>query len=622
MSWGAFSRGFADHQQGLQRRRGEMAQAFNQFAQQNPGASLQEFQAFIDQASGGSNYVRGGAPSGEVLRSVVERRNAEAAQQRMMQNLRMLNERAQIMGQLQASAQQFVGNAEIGELPERYNQFTNMLFGGEVPEEFGFVSEFFNPEYVQQQRTLVAGQALPKVLEAISMLPDDQISEQNLTRLVPEFQGLPASMRASVIKQAQSQRAEQAQAQERERAAQILIASDRMREGWAARGVNAMIQAGDAEGAREIAKATYDEYSQQWDGQDNAPDFDSIWDEYVRATTAPMQAIQRRNRPILEAQITEARTAAEQAQAASYNEGLVEIAEEISAGNPLIAQAILRYGQEQFLDLKQLAQISDQVRQIFVDENGDGQIDGDEIPTDTQALSDLSRLLVENGISGGSMEDIRQVWAREAAVAHPDLPEPQTMRDFADSTMKSIASEFDKHEKEIESLATSTKPEEALVEIRRIRAEMESKLRYLRAYLNQASLAAHGENGWLLAGEVRDDNSFARLLNLAEGQYRRAEELAARTEERISRQAGSRSTLTSGGIFPGQLPPADARQWMAPDYTNSTILEELSDRGFRTPPQISRPSPPALPTLRPRQERAAPESREDLFIRQGSGYPR
>jgi hypothetical protein len=69
------SKGFYERGEQRNRQRREIANAFNQFKQQNPEATLQDFQSFIDAQVGnglGSNYLRGGAPSKEVLGSIAD----------------------------------------------------------------------------------------------------------------------------------------------------------------------------------------------------------------------------------------------------------------------------------------------------------------------------------------------------------------------------------------------------------------------------------------------------------------------------------------------------------------------------------------------------------------------
>ena len=73
---GGFS-GFNKQQDADERRRLELANAFNAFKQANPYATPMEMQSFIDQAAAGRNYLAGGMPSSDVL-NVIGQRNAAA----------------------------------------------------------------------------------------------------------------------------------------------------------------------------------------------------------------------------------------------------------------------------------------------------------------------------------------------------------------------------------------------------------------------------------------------------------------------------------------------------------------------------------------------------------------
>jgi hypothetical protein len=86
IDFAGFSSGFNAQQERDERRRGELAKAFNEFQRLNPTATADQFQQFIDSMSGGRNYLRGGMPSGKALEAVVEqattnRERAEADRQ-------------------------------------------------------------------------------------------------------------------------------------------------------------------------------------------------------------------------------------------------------------------------------------------------------------------------------------------------------------------------------------------------------------------------------------------------------------------------------------------------------------------------------------------------------------
>ena len=82
-----FSDGYRKQQETGERKRLELAKAFQEFQRQNPTANPMEFQAFIDSMAGGSNYLRGGMPSGDMLKAItdqadIRRANADADRER------------------------------------------------------------------------------------------------------------------------------------------------------------------------------------------------------------------------------------------------------------------------------------------------------------------------------------------------------------------------------------------------------------------------------------------------------------------------------------------------------------------------------------------------------------
>ena len=97
--------------------RRKVAEAFEQFKQNNPEATLAQFQQYIDGMSGGRNYLAGGAGSGEALRKLASdnqakkaRRLAAEGQASMMSQFK--NERF-----MQESLQDEINNALLNAKP-------------------------------------------------------------------------------------------------------------------------------------------------------------------------------------------------------------------------------------------------------------------------------------------------------------------------------------------------------------------------------------------------------------------------------------------------------------------------------------------------------------------------
>lgn len=529
---GAFSQGFMEHREGLKRSRREMADAFNQFAQQNPGASLQEFQSFIDQFSGGSNYIRGGAPSGEVLRNVVSRGNERATQERMMQNMRMLNERAQIMGQLQASAQQFVSGAEISELPQRYNQFAQTLFGGEVPEEYSHVAQFFDPEYVQQQRGLAAGQALPKVIQVIEMLPDDQLNEANVARLVPELQGQPGSVVRSLISQAQDDRAQRAAAIEQENALRIRNTTTELTRQLNEDGVRDLLAFGDIDGAQEAAKAAYDQYAAIMGETSGFPDFETFFDQYRANAVRLPSRLQQENFPILVDERNSQRRSATASMEQEYIDGIAAQLTTSSGepgpmvmGEETLLSFVMDQAQRNYMTEEDVARLYDHLN-AFVE-------DPDDPPPVAEMLQEAANFFQNNSFT--SLQDQRRMWSAMASAQLPELPEIQTMESFEESSASDLRRTFQQFEERIEELARTPSVESYGGDAPsrdQLIAQLEEELRLYRVnrvnYFRQAQANARGDRGWLAVGSRYDQTAFDRLEEIMSGLDARVERLLSK----------------------------------------------------------------------------------------------
>lgn len=130
MFFDAVSKGMFNRQELRNRQRRELAEAFNQFRASNPEATLEDFQSFIDQMSGGglgSNYVRGGAPSREVLERVASE-NAQRRQRRLQQEAAAdLRARAEDMGYYQGLADRAVMGMTGDDFDGAYENFLSGL---------------------------------------------------------------------------------------------------------------------------------------------------------------------------------------------------------------------------------------------------------------------------------------------------------------------------------------------------------------------------------------------------------------------------------------------------------------------------------------------------------------
>ena len=102
---------FTEGQENLSRRRREIAQAFEQFKVNNPYANMDDFQYFIDSnvdLGMGSNYLRGGAPSRDILQKIANQNEQDRIRAEKKKVLADAIERGNFAGQLTGAADKFL----------------------------------------------------------------------------------------------------------------------------------------------------------------------------------------------------------------------------------------------------------------------------------------------------------------------------------------------------------------------------------------------------------------------------------------------------------------------------------------------------------------------------------
>ena len=102
---------FTEGQENLSRRRREIAQAFEQFKVNNPYANMDDFQYFIDSnvdLGMGSNYLRGGAPSRDILQKIANQNEQDRVRAEKKKILAVAIERGNFAGQLTGAADKFL----------------------------------------------------------------------------------------------------------------------------------------------------------------------------------------------------------------------------------------------------------------------------------------------------------------------------------------------------------------------------------------------------------------------------------------------------------------------------------------------------------------------------------
>ena len=99
--WAGFANQLPKALENRRKNRLEMLEAFNEFKAANPYATAGEFQEFIDNASGGSNYLRGGMPGKEIIDEIAKRNQANLQQrnfERYASNIKSLGEMEGVLG--------------------------------------------------------------------------------------------------------------------------------------------------------------------------------------------------------------------------------------------------------------------------------------------------------------------------------------------------------------------------------------------------------------------------------------------------------------------------------------------------------------------------------------------
>ena len=175
-----FFQGFNEQQETDERKRVELAQAFQELRAANPYATGMELQSYVQQLGGGRNFLRGGMPSGLVLQGIAE--SNAAAKQRMLEdrerkieadNLSMLSSRISAKNALTGMIDDVLLNLEIPNqadegtfLNNAKDQFIADLGGTDNLVGID-LNQYFTPRNMDNVRRKAAMEILPKALDLI-----------------------------------------------------------------------------------------------------------------------------------------------------------------------------------------------------------------------------------------------------------------------------------------------------------------------------------------------------------------------------------------------------------------------------------------------------------------------
>jgi len=199
-AWQAYNRRGDENR----RSRREIAQAWELYRANNPYATFEEMQGWIDQMSGDRNYLRGGAPSGDILRGIAEG-NAENRRIRDQERqLAELQRRNEMRGQLEGLAQQYLleSNGDVVAAAERMREDLG------VDNLGGFeIDGLFTPDAYNR---IVQGQVRENYDAAAQWIADSTTTDADGNAIRPsaeevaQYFGLPAPVAEQILERAEA----------------------------------------------------------------------------------------------------------------------------------------------------------------------------------------------------------------------------------------------------------------------------------------------------------------------------------------------------------------------------------------------------------------------------------
>lgn len=236
----------------LTRRRSELARAFNEFKRSNPTATMQEFQWFIDQNVGtgpGSNYVRGGAPSQEVLQSIVAENKRREMEEVARQKFDQFRREQEMLGSFEGVADQLIFQ-NMDNPDKAYEEFRQRI----SPEALDYLGPQFNalslfaPSRIETIKNQRIQEALPRAIELIEQ-SDGKIDRQQMSNLL----GVPMTIVDPIIERAQKSYDMKMEDRNRQLQSDALRASNDVRNWiWSDRNLDAYITSNDSKAAKEL----------------------------------------------------------------------------------------------------------------------------------------------------------------------------------------------------------------------------------------------------------------------------------------------------------------------------------------------------------------------------------
>jgi len=193
-----------DYNQGKRR---EMAEAFSKFKADNPYATQADFQSFIDQYSGGRNYIAGGAPSSEILASLAENNLRAKKLNEANQNLDMFNKQTDVKNKLTGLIEEKLLSLK----PDNNGQIDYVKAADEFRNEYGMLMPEgdniftdgmgFTGRFNDAKRNLLVSKQIQEFMpQALNLI---ESSNGKIDDNALQMMGVPASMMTQVKQAAQ-----------------------------------------------------------------------------------------------------------------------------------------------------------------------------------------------------------------------------------------------------------------------------------------------------------------------------------------------------------------------------------------------------------------------------------
>jgi hypothetical protein len=151
----SFGQGMQEQGETMERSRRDLANAFETFKRNNPYATYNDYQSFIDMYAGNNNYLRGGMPGGEVIQALAQQGAERKQRDLMAEQLKEARSRAELQGSLEALIDRQLLSMGGEDYDKAYNDFATQ-FGGPNAFPGMNVRSMFSPERRNRLQTMEA----------------------------------------------------------------------------------------------------------------------------------------------------------------------------------------------------------------------------------------------------------------------------------------------------------------------------------------------------------------------------------------------------------------------------------------------------------------------------------